>query len=314
MSILGGLALPPIPADIMRAFHGPRSLTGIYNDPSWPEALCQVFKHVCPAKSLDQSSKDQDFIDLWRTCRSVCKTWRNIIENPLFANPHVNATPDKQKLLDATFKGSNFARVHEEVQYCALATNWVQQKVLYEVHQQKLTPPDPKRRFGLRCHTEFRLLWRTSTVLQMYASAPVVKNVRIRSFIREAETIQRNALLRDKGFKIPGASVLREWDGWHLNAPGGVMIDMVVGFVALAVEIDVLMQNAGSKELIGTPRPRHLDLEFLHIDAQTCKCLGKVRFEIPMVEGQKLSTGNEVSDVWADLLNTVSGGQGRSSG
>ncbi|KAK6497185.1 hypothetical protein TWF506_004660 [Arthrobotrys conoides] len=313
MSIFGGVVLPPmseVSPDMMQIPRATsaRSLFTIYNDPVWPEALHQIFQRICPLESSNQNSKNSEFKELWYTCRSVCKTWRNIIENPLLINP----TPEKQRLLHSTFRAGRFATVDDVVYYCNLAANWVQRKINQEVEEQKLTPPSPTRRFGLRCHTEFRLLWRNSSVLQMYASTPVVRDVRIRSFIREVEAVQRKALLANKGFNIPGATVTREWDGWHLNAPGGVMIDMMVGFVALAVEIDVLMQNANNRELLGSPRPRYLDLEFLLIDIQTAKALGVKRFEIPVVEGQNISGRGEMPDLWRDLMNAVNlgGGEG----
>ncbi|KAF3160201.1 hypothetical protein TWF751_012037 [Orbilia oligospora] len=305
MSIGGGL---PFPLDMMQGYRGIRSLSTIYIDPLWPEILHQIFETICPLKSQSQSSKNSEIRDLWYTCRSVCKTWKTIIETPLLINPSI----EKQKLIVSTFRGGLFATVDDNVFYCALGTDWIQQKIIREVEEQKLTPPSPTRRFGLRCHTEFRLLWRNSSVLQMYASTPVVKDVRIRSFIREVEVTQRKQFLQTKGFNIPGAKIIREWDGWHLNAPGGVMIDMMVGFVALAVEIDVLMQNVSERESIGTPRPRFLDLEFLHIDFGTARALGARRFEIPMVRGQLVSGGNEMSDLWRNLLEVVNAGSSSS--
>ncbi|KAK6360920.1 hypothetical protein TWF730_007035 [Orbilia blumenaviensis] len=304
MSILGGLALLPVPPEMMRMFRGARSFNSIYSDPMWPEALYQILQRVCPPQSWNQSTRNQEFTDLWRTCRSVCRTWKNIIENPQIGNQN-NAVGN---LMIATFKNNTPATLNSEVQYCIMAIKWVQKRINSEVNQQQLNPPSASRRFGLRCHTEFKLLWRNCNVTQMYASFPVVKNLRIRSMVRATELDQRKALLRVKGFNIPGASILREWDGWHLTAPGGVTLDMMVAFVALAVEIDVLMQNARDRELVGTPRPRFLDLLFTFISTSDAKILATHKFDIPMVEGQMLSGGNELGDLWNQLMNTVLGG------
>ncbi|KAK6514577.1 hypothetical protein TWF281_004775 [Arthrobotrys megalospora] len=296
-----GLGLPPVPPELIRYYRGIRSFQDIYNDPGWPSALENILERVCPSETNDQPSRAREFIELWCKCRSVCRTWRAVIENPNFGITN----PQKENLAVVTFKNRTFATATTSaVTHCAMATKWVQKKINYEVNAQGLSHPDPNRRFGLRCFTEFRLTFRNSTALQMYASVPVVKDVRIRSFIRQFEVDQRKTFLYAKGFNIPGASIIREWDGWSMNAPGGIQVEMLVGFVALAVEIDVLMQNASVRPLQRTPRPGSMTVEFLHVDVQNVKVIWAVKFDIPRVAGQVQPAGN---DLWANLMNVATG-------
>ncbi|KAK6498408.1 hypothetical protein TWF481_010999 [Arthrobotrys musiformis] len=288
---------------------GPRTLSDIYNDPSWPSALHEIFQRVCPPSSTDQSSRNKEFTELWTTCRSVCKMWKNILEYPLLLVGYNDRVPDHatcQNLLTATFRQSTLATVDDELHYCVLPAKWLQKRIIEEVEREFTQEDQEQRNFPQTCLTDFRLMCRTNTALQMYASTPVVRDLRIRSFIREFEATERNALLEKRGFKMKGVDIIRAWDGWYLNAPGGVMVDMLVGFVALAVEIDVLLQNTCTRDIGGTPRPLHIDLDFVMINVSTAKCFRQLTFDIPYRKPQVVvSRGGSGREPCRDLASML---------